>query len=126
MTKYIVTKQEEKKVGQITLPNGVVLLSEPNNRIVVALNCHVNPAYINIDNILHNLKVVFTKFARVNVDIDIDEVPSIVTDKEYRIESIPCKNNLNTTWNFYDVVETSKEIDPSKELLIGLIENVIL
>lgn len=51
MKKYKVTKIEEKKVGQITLPNGVFLLSESNNRIsessnriVVALNCHVNPA----------------------------------------------------------------------------------
>lgn len=124
MTKYIITKIEEKKVGQITLPNGVVLLSEPNNRIVIALNCHVNPDYINIDNILRNLKTVFTKFVKVNVNIN--EVLSIVTDKEYRIESVPCKNNINTTWYFYDTEETSTEIDSSQAISIGLIENVIL
>lgn len=125
MTKYIITKIEEKKVGQITLPNGIVLLSEPNNNIVIALNCHINPAYINIDNIIHNIKVVLLNYKPTS-NKGLDEVPTIHINKELRIESVPCKNNLNTTWYFYDVEETSKEIDPSQTISIGLIENVIL
>lgn len=125
MTKYIITKIEEKKVGQITLPNGIGLYMKENMfnyYIEVVFNCHLNPAYLNEENIFHNICVVLDKYNATK----FKDINSISLDKKLRIESKPCENNLNTTWTFYDVEETSKEIDPSQTISIGLIENVIL
>lgn len=124
MTKYIVTKIEEKKVGQITLPNGIGLYHFSDNLIEVVINCHLNLAYLNKENIFHNICVVLNKYDAAHESNN--ESDYIIVDKKLRIESVPCKNNLNTTWYFYDVEETSKEIDPSQTISIGLIENVIL
>lgn len=123
MKKYKVVIEEEKKVGQITLPNGIGLYMNEdifNYYIEVVFNCHINPAYLNEENIFHNICVVLDKYNAAK----FKGINSISLDKKLRIESVPCKNNLNTTWYFYETIETTKKVED--EMLQQLIEQVIV